>query len=272
MSQALMSASESDLPKPVLSASAGPASESASTRTSERLCVDMLDLPFAVDGPCGEAVVMLVGKLQRIRHRLSGLTASLYKFGTQRLGVSGLVPSATLQDRRLTIPAPRHGEARECLVVDRALQRGLGPGLAAISRYHDFGDPPGARIGDAGDGIEARFFQLVAEGGIGDETLHLHEEVEPPSLAARQDLRITPAFEHRVGGLIDGLEAAQELDVHVALIARQQQAHRIAVSRHQALAVLVNRNERVVVSLLHRHAATEEVCIGALGYHPFRLR
>ena len=65
---------------------------------------------------------------------------------------------------------------------------------------------------------------------------------------------------------------AQELDVHVALIAGQQEPHRIAVAGHQMLAVLIDRDQRVVIGLLDRNAAVEHLPVGALGDQPFRRR
>src|SRR5262249_38858433 len=109
MSQRPMSASEIGLPSPVFSAAAVPAGKAVATRrTASALRVDMLDLPFAVDRPAGDAVVMLVWECERRRHRLAGLAALGDEVGAQRLHVSGLIPGAALQDRRLPIPAPRH--------------------------------------------------------------------------------------------------------------------------------------------------------------------
>src|SRR5580704_2612472 len=98
------------------------------------LRIDMFDLPFAVDAPAGDAVVVLVGERERSRQRLGGLAACGDELGAQGLRVAGLVPGPALQDRRLAIPAPRHGEAGECLVVDRPLQRRLAPAFAAVGR------------------------------------------------------------------------------------------------------------------------------------------
>src|ERR1700730_4339078 len=130
MSQALMSASETGLPSPGLSASTGPApSESARASAESGLCIDMLDLPFAVDRPAGDAVVVLVGESQRGRHRLAGLAPRRHEFGAQRLGVAAVVPGAALQDRGLALPAPGHDEAGERLGIDGPLQRGFCPRL-----------------------------------------------------------------------------------------------------------------------------------------------
>src|SRR5215471_18102508 len=61
MSHCRMSASESGRPRLGDSASAMSAPPaSASRRTASGLRIDMLDLPFAVDAPAGDAVVVLV--------------------------------------------------------------------------------------------------------------------------------------------------------------------------------------------------------------------
>src|SRR5215475_7287036 len=144
MFHALMSASEMFLPRPGVSASAADpnASESARERTS--LCVDMLDLPFAVDGPAGEAVVVLVRESQWVGHGPLGLATRGDEFGAGRLRAAGLVPGAAEQDHGLAIPAPGHGEAREGLRVGRPLQCRLRPALAAVGRDHDLGDAAGS--------------------------------------------------------------------------------------------------------------------------------
>src|SRR5690242_4342656 len=76
--------------------------EPAATSPEHALRVDMLDLPFAVDAPAGDAVVMLVGEGERRRHRLPGLPALRHEVGAQRLRVAGLVPGAAPEDRRLS--------------------------------------------------------------------------------------------------------------------------------------------------------------------------
>src|ERR1700730_14300559 len=204
MSQALISASDIGLPSPVFWANAAPIpNEKAMMRAANGLCIDMFDLPFAVDRPAREAVVMLVGEGQRGRQGLPGLTPRRHEFGTQRLYVAGLVPGTTLQDRRLAIPAPRHHEAGEGLFVDGTVQRGFAPALAAVGRNHDLGDTSSTRIGDAGDGVEARLLQGTAERGVRDKALDLHEEVESPRLTAWQNLRIVLGLEKTHGRLID---------------------------------------------------------------------
>src|SRR4029450_8357153 len=187
MFHALMSASEMFLPRPGVSASATDpnATESARERTS--LCVDMFDLPFVVDGPAGEAVVVLVRESQWVGHRPLGLAARGDEFGPGRLCVAGLVPGAAEQDPGLAVPAPRDGEAREGLRVDRPLQGGLRPALAAIGRDHDFGDAAGAWIGDTRYFVVARPLERVTERRMRDERLHLHDEVELHELLARHD-------------------------------------------------------------------------------------
>src|SRR5258706_4143922 len=73
---ALMSASVIGLPRPGVSATAAAdpnASESA--RETRSLRVDMFDLPFVVDAPTGDAVVVLVGEAQPAGDRRACLAA-----------------------------------------------------------------------------------------------------------------------------------------------------------------------------------------------------
>src|SRR5216117_1353340 len=65
-SQAAMSASVIGLPSLGASACAATAPKAtASAAARADLCVDMLDLPFAVDAPARDAVVVLVGESNR---------------------------------------------------------------------------------------------------------------------------------------------------------------------------------------------------------------
>src|SRR5207247_6510514 len=92
---------------------------------------------------------------------------------------------------------------------------------------------------------------------MGDEGLYLLEKVELPGLPVRQKLRITPRLVVAHARLIDELDAAQKFNVHVAFVAGQEEAHRIAVPGHNPLAILVERDHRVVHCLLDRHAAAK---------------
>src|SRR5260370_27668910 len=120
-----MSASDSGLPRfgdgtPAFCATAALApSASAAARANSGLRVDMFDLPFAVDAPTGDAVIVLVREQQRARERLLGLAPRRHEFGAQRLHVAGFVPRAALHNSLLALPSPRHLEAGERLVVDR---------------------------------------------------------------------------------------------------------------------------------------------------------
>src|SRR5262252_2435664 len=116
MFQAAISASLIGLPRPGISATAVPAPNAkVSERTNSELRIHMFDASRAVDAPTGDAVVVLVGEPQRVRHRLVGLAARGNELGTQRLHRAGFVPGATLQHHRLPIPPPRHTEAGERL-------------------------------------------------------------------------------------------------------------------------------------------------------------
>jgi hypothetical protein len=68
---------------------------------------------------------------------------------------------------------------------------------------------------------------------------------------------------------LDQLEPAQPFDAHIAFIARQQQPHGIAVRRPQPLAVLVERDHRVVHGLGQRHGARHARAVGAFRQQPF---
>src|SRR5262245_51740891 len=184
MFHALMSASEMFLPRPGVSANAADPNATESAKERTRLRVDMLDLPFVVDAPGGDAVVVLVGESERIGDRLAGLTARGHKLRPHGLRIAGLVPGPAEQGHGLAVPAPRDGEAREGLRVDRPLQRRLCPALAAIGRNHDLGDAASARIGDTRYLVVARPLERVAERRMCDERLDLHHEIELHELLA----------------------------------------------------------------------------------------
>src|SRR6476469_5368071 len=97
MSHCLMSASEIGLPSFELWACALPAlNESARMRAASVLCIDMLDLPLAVDAPARDAVVMLIGEDQRGRYRITGFAPRCHKRRAKWLHVAGLIPGAAL--------------------------------------------------------------------------------------------------------------------------------------------------------------------------------
>src|SRR5262249_16271487 len=156
-SQFLTLASVIGLPSPVFSADTAGAVANANARRQplSALRVDMLDLPFVVDAPAGDAVIVLVGEAQWVLHGLLRLAPRRHEFCAQRLGVAALVPGAALQHGRLPVPAPGHHEAGERFGIDRTLQRGFAPALATVGRDHDPRDASGTGIGHAGDGVEA---------------------------------------------------------------------------------------------------------------------
>src|SRR5580692_2175751 len=148
MSQGLISASLTGLPRCGLSAANAAEANASVTRRALGLNIDMLDLPGALDPPRREAVVVLVGKTEHVGHFL-GLAAHGDEVGAQRLHGAGIVPGAAGQSRRLAVPAPRHGKPRERSRADRAFHRSFPPALAAVGGDQNFLDAPGARIGDA---------------------------------------------------------------------------------------------------------------------------
>src|SRR5262249_15089913 len=223
MSQGAMSASVMRTPSPGESAIAAP--EMSARTASSSLYVDMLHLPLAVDRPAREAVVVLVGERERIR-RLLRLAALSDEFGAQRLHVAAFVPRTALQDHRTAVPVPGHAEAGERLWQHRLLQRRLAPALAAVGGHQHLRDPALARVGDARNLVEAWAFQRETERGMRDERFHLLQEVKAVSLATRQDLRVGAALVVAHRRLVDELDPAQELDVHVALVAGEEEPHR----------------------------------------------
>src|ERR1700692_4159542 len=170
MSQGLMSASLTGLPRCGLSAANAAEAKASATRTAtaRSLKIDMLDLPGARNSPRGEAVVVLVGKAEHVGHFL-GLAAHRDEVGAQRLHGAGIVPGAAGDHCRLAVPAPRHGETRERSRADRAFYRSFPPALAAVGGDQNFLDAPGAGIGDAGNLVKARALHGVAERRLGDE-------------------------------------------------------------------------------------------------------
>src|SRR6267378_6575248 len=184
MSQAAISAGSMGVPR------FGPAAKAAlDPRPSARamagsLCVDMFHLPFAVDRPAREAVVVLVREPEHVRDLL-GLAALGHELSAGRLHVAGLVPGAALQYGRTAVPPPGHTEPRESLREHRSLQRRLRPTLAAVGRNHHPGNPAVARIGDAGDLVVSGPLQRQSRRRMSDEGLHLLQEVEPVRFSAR---------------------------------------------------------------------------------------
>jgi hypothetical protein len=72
------------------------------------------------------------------------------------------------------------------------------------------------------------------------------------------------------GRLLDELDPVQPFHVHVAFVAGHEEAHRIALGRVDALAVLIERNHRVIERLGDRDAAIHARPVGAFGKEPLR--
>src|SRR6266853_1609997 len=84
MSQAAMSAGSMGVPRFGPAAKAAPEPRPSARTTAGSLCVDMFHLPFAVDRPAGEAVVVLVREGQYVRDLL-GLAALGHELVAGRL-------------------------------------------------------------------------------------------------------------------------------------------------------------------------------------------
>src|SRR5712691_511750 len=237
MSQAAISAVSMDLPR------SGPAARqpklTAKINTAPvNLCVDMAYRPRAADRPAGHAVVVLA---REGRHRRDFRSLAAYgdDLRAGRLHVARLVPCPALQYGGAAIPVPRNAEPGEGLAQHRLVQGRLRPALATVRRDRHFRNAAIARISDAGYLVEARRLQHQPRRRVGDEGLHLLQEIKLVRLSVRQDGRVRPRLVVAHRGRLDELQAAQPFDVHVAFPAGKQQAHRIAVAGHQPLAVLV---------------------------------
>src|SRR6202049_2483031 len=90
-------------------ASAAPARSASGTASANRLSVDMLDLPFAVDGPARDDVHVAHRECGH-RNVDLGLAALGEHLAAGRLHIAGLVPGAALQNHRLAVPTPRRAE------------------------------------------------------------------------------------------------------------------------------------------------------------------
>src|SRR5438445_3994088 len=256
MSQAAMSAGLIGFPRLGVWAKATLALRASVSVTANprRLRIYMLHLPAALDRPTGDRVVVLTGEAGH-RRNSRGFAARRHQLGSGRLLVAGLVPRSALQYRRAAVPSPRHAESSERLVEDRLLQCRLRPALAAVGGHHDFCNAAVARVGEAGNLIESWPLQRKPGRRMGDEGFDLLDEIKPICLPARQDRRIGPGFIESHARLIRDLYPPQEFRVHVAFPAGQEQPPGIAVSRHDPLAILVERDHGVIHGFGERHAA-----------------
>src|SRR4030095_3996501 len=168
MSQAAISAGSIGFPRfgPWAKAGLEPRESARTKAVIGILRVKMFDLPLVVDRPARGAVIVLARKGGYERD-LRRLAAQGHDLSARRLHVTGLVPCAALQDRRAAIPVPGHAEPGESLTVDRFLQCRLRPALTTIGRHHDLRNPAVARIGDAGNLVEAGLFQRQPRRGMG---------------------------------------------------------------------------------------------------------
>src|SRR5260221_2636231 len=128
MSDGGMSAGWSGVPRFGPAAKAAPDPRPSARAMAGSLCIDMLHLPFAVDRPAGEAVVVLVREGQHVRDLL-GLAALGHELGAGRLHVAALVPRAALQYGRAAVPAPGPAEPGKGLGERRRVKRPLCPTL-----------------------------------------------------------------------------------------------------------------------------------------------
>src|SRR4030088_534916 len=82
-------------------------------------------LPFLVDPPGADGVVVILPTQPALRHELSA----------RRLHPAGIVGRTALQDGGTTAPLPRGAKARERLRKHRLLQRRRRPAAAAVGGH-----------------------------------------------------------------------------------------------------------------------------------------
>src|SRR5437764_7895797 len=145
-------------------ATAGAATIAA--QRSRRSSIHIGKLPFFVNAPALDGVVMIIAA-----------EAALLAEGRARwLHHAGIVGGAALQHGGPSVPLPGHAEARERLRQDGAVERGLGPALAAVGRDLDLPDAAVARPGEAGNLVEARALEREPRRRMGDDRFHFERE------------------------------------------------------------------------------------------------
>src|ERR1051326_1004445 len=123
--------------------------------------IDMAHLALAIDRPARDGVEVMAREAAHRGH-LGRLPALGHELLAGRMRVAAFVPGPALQDRGAAVPAPRHAEAGEGFWQPRLVERGFRPALAAIGGDEDLCDPPVARIGDAGNLVDAGLAELQA--------------------------------------------------------------------------------------------------------------
>src|SRR5215472_17284383 len=196
ISHSARSASVTGLPSPGRSAAMAVDASPRGMTTARVLRIDMLDLPFGIDGPARDHIHMShwerghrdvhPGRAPLGEHLVAG-----------RLNIAGFVPGAALQNHWLAVPTPGHAEPGQRLTQHRRVKRRFAPTLTPVGRDLDFRNPTIARIGKARNLVEARLLQRQPRRGVGNEGLYFHREEELPNLGARHPIRVLHGFVDR---------------------------------------------------------------------------
>src|SRR4029077_14525581 len=193
MSQAAKSFGATGCPNFCPSAAKAAPQPNESTSRMMVLCIDMAHLTIGIRRPTRDCIEV-AGQDRGYGRDSFGLTALSYERRPRRLNVAGLVRRTALQDRRLTTPVPRDAEPRERLAQHGRIEHSQCPALTAVGRVFDLVDRAIARIGEAGNLVEARTLQCQARRGARDEGFDLLREEELPCLSARQQLGVLLGF------------------------------------------------------------------------------
>src|SRR5260370_15395334 len=168
------------VPPPMLAQPQTAAAAAVDAASSLSLADDIAHLPFRVDRPGLNGVVVLDEAHDRA-HLLDVLHAGLY--------VARAVDGTAHQHRGTAVPVPADLEPRQALVHDRLFEHCLAPVLAPVDRYVDRADLAHARPGEPGDLVETRAPELLAARRRRNDGLAFHHHAELPPLA----------FGHRIG-------------------------------------------------------------------------
>src|SRR5262245_46625877 len=218
MSQAAISAGAISCPNLGTCANAQGA-KSMTMPAARRSSIDIVDLPFLVDAPACDGVVVVDAAQPTFGGELSA----------GRLHHPGVVSGAALQDGGSTVPLPRRPKAYRSSRQDRGLQACGCPANSAVGRDIDLTNAAVTRPSETGDFIETWLLQRDRWCRARNHRFDLHWEHELPGLLVFEQDRV-------FRGLIFGhdrsrgeFQAAQPFDIHVTFKARHEQSYWIAV-------------------------------------------
>src|ERR1700726_4570315 len=224
------------------------------------LCKNIANPPCTIDAP---GLLRVVVK-QRIRAHLIDKRFAI------RLDIPLFVCRATHDLCGFAVPYPVHLKPGLRFRQHGMVQLRLFPGFGAVGADLDLRYLAMAAPGQTRDAIISGP-DLHRSGGLCDDGIRLHPELELHGLAVRKELRVAVRFPPRHPGLVAEFQAAEPFDIQIAFEARHDETDRKAVGRPQRLAVLAVCDEGLVRNLLgERNTPINAGCVGAFRQHPGR--